>query len=108
MRGLLLLFDGIHLEGGAGAGAFYAAFGFLFVFLGIVLLILILSLVGFIMKRVTARKEKAAPPAPPEKLPAADSDISPEEIAAITAALAVCLEGERRRCDFVVRRIKRL
>ncbi len=111
MEGLLLLFDGIHLEGGIGMAALYAVLGFVFVFLGITLLILILTVVGKIMEKINARgeREESAAPAPiAEPLPEIEEGISPETVAAITAALAVVLEEEHSACDFVVRRIKKI
>lgn len=96
-----------------GEGAFYAVFGFVFVFLGIALLIAIIYLVGFVMTKVNARRsakketERPVPPAAPSA-PVVEEGISPEMVAAITAALAVYMEEERARCDFVVRRIRRV
>ncbi len=68
-----------------GDGAFYAIFGFLFVFAGIALLVVIFTVLGVIMK-----------------------GISPEVVAAITAAIMAVYEGENAKCDFIVKRIKRL
>ncbi len=99
-----------------GDGAFYALFGFVFVFVGIALLIGCIYLVGLIMTRVKKPKKKSpkqeassAPQAPAE-LPSPDvgEGIPPEVVAAITAALAVYCEGDGQKCEFVVRRIKRL
>ncbi len=94
-----------------GEGAFYAIFGLIFVFLGIALLIGILMLVGFVMQRTDRRKKKKAERGPePGEIPAPpDAEtVSPEVVAAITAALAVYLEAEQPKCEFVVRRIRRL
>ncbi len=111
MKGLLLLFDGIHLEGGIGMAAFYALFGFVFVFAGIALLIVILTLLGKGMSEVNKRKAKAEEPAPKQESAAAsdaEAGISPEIVAAITAAIAAYTEQENSKCEFVVRRIKRI
>lgn len=99
-----------------GDAAFYAIFGFVFVFAGIVILILIFTLLGLIMKKIGNRKPKpekdkkskvSADNA--EQLVAEDgSDLSPELVAVITAAVSACLENENSACDFVVRRIKKL
>lgn len=93
-----------------GEGAFYAVFGLVFVFLGIVLLILILSLIGLVMRKIEEarrrRHEKKIPAAP--ALPDAEEGIPPEVVAAISAAVAVCLREENAKCEFVVRRIKRI
>ena len=108
MEGLLLLFDGFRLA--IGDAAFYAIFGFAFVFLGIVLLIGIFMLLGLIMKQVNARKTKKqeAKAVPAELVPAVEEGVSPEVVAAITAALMAYYEEEKVKCDFVVRRIKRI
>ena len=102
-----------------GEGAFYSVFGFIFVFLGIALLIAIFTALGLIMKKVnsrekspkTAKKEKGAQRSPAsvaQKAPVAEEGLSPELIAVITAAIAAYYEGTKEKCDFVVRRIKRL
>ena len=93
-----------------GDGAFYAVFGFVFVFLGITLLILFFTLFGMVMKRINERgeskrkaaQEKAVAAAP---VTTAEDGVSPEVVAAITAAIAAYYEGEQVKCDFVVRRI---
>lgn len=101
-----------------GEGAFYSVFGFVFVFLGITLLILIFTALGAVMKKVNARekkpkKEKGKPAvqakAPlPQAVPAAEEGLSPELVAVISAAIMAYYEGTKQKCDFVVRRIKRL
>ena len=98
-----------------GEGAFYSVFGFIFVFLGITLLIAIFTVLGLIMKKVNARektskKEKGVTsPAPAvKKAPVAEEGLSPEIIAVISAAIAAYYEGTKEKCDFVVRRIKRI
>lgn len=96
-----------------GEGAFYAIFGFLFVFAGIALLIGILMLVGFLMTKLNGKKgkkerEKAVPVPKPQAEQPADGEISPAVVAAITAAVAVCLEEEGGKCEFVVKRIRRV
>ena len=95
-----------------GDGAFYAIFGFLFVFAGIALLVVIFTVLGVIMKKVNARKPKKkkikTKKVEPEKTEAEEEEISPEVGAAITAAIMAVYEGENAKCDFVVKRIKRL
>lgn len=96
-----------------GDGAFYALFGFVFVFFGIALLVVIFTLLGLVMKKVNARKPKKKK-IKSKKIEAetpaseSDGDISPEEVAAIMAAITAIYESENAKCDFVVRRIKRL
>jgi len=102
-----------------GEGAFYAVFGFIFVFVGIVVLILIFSLIGLIMKKWNARPKKqkakkakkenvANVPMPAPEQVERDGRIPPETVAVIAAAIAAYYEGNKSRCDFVVKRIKRL
>lgn len=96
-------------------GAFYAGFGFLFVFCGIALLIIIFTVLGLIMRRLdaikrskkAAAKPKAAETAEKAAAPEIEAGISPETVAAITAALCVALSREGQKCDFIVKRIKR-
>lgn len=98
-----------------GEGAFYAAFGFLFVFTGIVLLILIFTLLGFVMSKINAKRANqakqttvvAAPQSEPTEQTESDV-ISDETVAVIAAALTAYYAGQKTKCDFVVKRIKRL
>ena len=95
-----------------GDGAFYAVFGFLFVFMGIALLVAFFAILGVIMKKVNARRPKKkkikSKVIVPEEAPPKEDEIDPEVVAAITAAIMAVYEGENAKCDFVVRRIKRL
>lgn len=96
-----------------GDGAFYAVFGFVFVFLGIALLVTIFTVLGVIMKKMNARKPrkrkiKTKVDEPKPEFPNREEEISPETVAAIVAAIMAVYEGENAKCDFVVRRIKRL
>ncbi len=92
-----------------GDGAIYSVFGLVFVMLGISLLVLIFMLFGFGMKKWNERKKKEPPAPAPAPAPAeAAEGIPPEVVAAITAAVAVYLEGEQVKCDFVVRRIRKI
>ena len=95
-----------------GYGAFYAIFGFLFVFAGIALLVVIFTVLGVIMKKMNARKPKKkkikTKKEEPVQTKVEDEGISPEVVAAITAAIMAVYEGENAKCDFIVKRIKRL
>lgn len=99
-----------------GEGAFYALFGFAFVFVGIALIILILTLMGKLLTFVNKKRAEKADRSrrenvriPEEKASAVKEDeVSPEVVAAITAALTAYYEQERAQCDFVVRRIKKI
>ena len=95
-----------------GDGAFYAIFGFLFVFAGIALLVVIFTVLGVLMKKMNARKPKKkkikTKKEEPVQTKVEDEGISPEVVAAITAAIMAVYEGENAKCDFIVKRIKRL
>ncbi len=107
---MLNLLDGFF-KFDLGEGAFYAVFGLLFVFAGIALLIGIFTLLGFVMKKGNARKSGGArerTSAVGSVLPEREEDVPPETVAVIAAALAAYYEAAPQKCDFVVRRIKRL
>lgn len=91
-----------------GEGAFYAVFGLIFVILGISLLVVIFTVLGLVMKKVQSKshapKEKMAETTVKEE----DVGLKPEVVAAITAALTAYYEQENVKCDFVVRRIKKV
>ncbi len=102
-----------------GEGAFYAAFGFLFVFLGIVVLIILFTALGKIMKEVNkprkprskrrgGKKSKADSPETETAQGPTQEGVTPELIAVISAAIAAYYENENVKCDFVVKRIKKL
>ena len=98
-----------------GDGAIYALFGLLVVFAGIVILILLFTALGKIMKEANKpraprkRKKKENEEKPAEEIPAVTEEgISPELVAVISAAIAAYYEGENVKCDFVVKRIKRV
>lgn len=99
-----------------GDGAFYAAFGFVFVFLGIAILVFLFTMLGLAMKKINARKPKKKKIKTKEKEETAvnsskveaEEEISPEIVAVITAAVAAVYEGENVKCDFVVRKIRKL
>ncbi len=96
-----------------GEGAFFAGFGFVFVFAGIALLVVLFTLLGLAMKKINARKPKKKKVKGEKHTPAEESvkteeAISPETVAVITAAIAAVYEGEKVKCDFVVRRIRKL
>lgn len=114
------LLDGF-LKMNVGEGAFYAVFGFAFVFCGIAVLIAIFSVLGLVMKKLGKRKQaKAAAEqaeaqaktstetAAPKETISADEGLSPQTVAAITAAVAAVLSENAQKCDFIVKRIKRL
>jgi len=93
-----------------------AALGMITVFAGLVILIVFITILtrftagGSKKKTQKASSEEkpvaAAPVAAPEPAPVDDGTPSPEVVAAISAALAVIMEGEGKK--FVVRHIKRV
>ena len=91
-----------------GESALYAFLGFLVVFVGIALLIAIIWLVGKGMKG-----NVKANPAPIEvNKPAITKEnkdeIDQETLAVITAALMAYYQNENPKCEFIVKRIKRI
>lgn len=98
-----------------GEGAFDAVFGLVFVILGITLLVLLFTALGAVMNKINAKKrapkENTVPDHPlivGEVKEKEDEGITPEVIAAISAAVAAYLEQENVKCDFVVRRIRKI
>ncbi len=93
--------------------ALYALLGFAIVFLGIAFLILVVWLVGKVMSKSNA------PAAPKESKPKAQEEIAvapkqeaeeitEETLAVITAALMAYYEQANVKCEFTVKRIKRI
>ena len=94
--------------------ALYALLGFATVFLGIAFLILVVWLVGKVMTKPIAlpkaKKEevlkevKQEPIAPCEN----SEEISEETVAVITAAIMAYYQQTQTKCEFTVKRIKRI
>ena len=104
-------------EGGryasVGEAAIYALIGFAVVFFGITFLIFIVWLVGKIMAKTTniktAPKKAEAPKVVAPTQSTEDSDeVSDETVAVIMATLMAYYEKNNSKCEFVVKRIKRL
>lgn len=109
-----------------GEAAFYAIIGFLVVFAGIVIIIGIIWLVGFILRKTdnlafftkkktknTAEKPKSEQTQLTEGTQADavkedDGEIPDEVKAAIIAAIMAYYEQEQPKCEFTVKRIKRI
>ena len=94
--------------------AIYAALGFSIVFLGIAFLILVVWLVGKAMEK-SVRKPKEKNTAPIEEKTAkslavadATEEISEETVAVITAAIMAYYQQTKPKCEFTVKRIKRI
>lgn len=98
-----------------GEASLYALLGFLIVFVGIALLILVVWAVGKVMVAMqngkTASKTKKADDvkavAPLQSAPKQD-DADDETVAVIMAALMAYYQKNNPKCEFTVKRIKRL
>ena len=110
-------FDGnYYFSDRFGEPAIYALIGFLIVFVGIVLIIAIIWLIGLLMRKtnnlafltnIGKKKKKKEEVAASETV--ADSDEVPDEVkAAIIAAIMAYYSEEKPKCEFKVKRIKRL
>lgn len=97
----------------------YALIGFLVVFAGILIIIVTIWLVGLIMKKTNnleflskGRKKKVKEVKTNEQPQATadtnDGDIPDEVKAAIIAAIMAYYEEKQEKCEFTVKRIKRI
>ena len=106
---------------GSGEAALYAAIGFAVVFLGILFLILVVWGMGKIIAAVEGKavtqKEKKKSKEPilekeafaTEKVePASVDEVDEETVAVITAAIMAYYQKNNPKCEFTVRRIKRI
>jgi sodium pump decarboxylase gamma subunit len=91
----------------------YALIGFIVVFLGIAFLIFVIWLVGKIMnptKKTATTKEgaidKPIAASTPKALPT--DEVDEETVAVIMAALTAYYENNYPKCEFTVKRIKRI
>lgn len=101
-----------------GEAALYALIGFVVVFVGIIIIIGIIWLVGLIMRKtnnlefLTKKREKK--PRTDKKEEAStvaatsDDDIPDEVKAAIVAAIMAYYQEQESKCEFTVKRIKRI
>lgn len=94
-----------------GEACIYALIGFAIIFIGITLIILIIQFIGFIMKKTdnlaVLSKKKTVKVAPATEN-AADEDVPDEVKAAIIAAIMAYYTAEKAKCDFKVKRIRRI
>ena len=94
----------------------YALIGFVIVFMGIVIIIAVIWLIGLLMRKTNnlaflteiGKKKKAQPESVQPQIAAPDDEISDEVKAAIVAALMAYYESEQPKCEFKVKRIKRI
>lgn len=103
-----------YREASIGEAALYALLGFLVVFVGIAFLILVVWLTGkFMTKTQTPQKKEVKIESPlenvSESLAVADGDaVNEETIAVITAAIMAYYQQTNPKCEFTVKRIKRI
>ena len=93
-----------------GEAALYALLGFLVVFVGIAFLIFVVWLVGKVMT-YTQQREKKVVQTKTETLetPAqSENELSEETVAVIMAALTAYYQANETKCEFRVKRIKRI
>ena len=94
----------------------YALVGFATVFLGIILLILVIWLVGKGMNKIKVETKQVVKPKTPEakaptqsvSTPNATEEITDETVAIITAAIMAYYQQTNPKCEFTVKRIKRI
>lgn len=101
-----------------GEAALYALIGFVVVFVGIIIIIGIIWLVGLIMRKtnnlefLTKKREKKVKTEKgadvPAVAPSSDDDIPDEVKAAIVAAIMAYYQDSEEKCEFTVKRIKRI
>ena len=107
-------------EVGIGEAALYATLGYAVVFIGIAFLIFVVWAIGKAMTKTQsapqkapakANKETPTKAAVKESLAVADAtqeEISEETVAVIMAALMAYYEKTNRKCEFTVKRIKKI
>ncbi len=98
-----------------GESALYALLGYLVVFLGIALLIFVVWAIGRGMSKNKSEKviaPKAEKPVVAQSIAVADAskndDLDEETLAVITAALMAYYQTNNPKCEFTVKRIKRI
>lgn len=98
-----------------GEACVYALIGFALIFIGILIIIFIIKLIGIIMQKTDnlafltkkKNKKKSAEQSPAQTN--TDGDEVPDEIkAAIIAAIMAYYTAEKPKCDFKVKRIRRI
>ena len=94
-----------------GEAALYALLGFLIVFGGISFLIFVVWLVGKVLsKKKTGEKpvKDVIPLKAPEAVVQESDEVDEETIAVIMASIMAYYEQQGSKCDFIVKRIKRI
>ena len=106
--------DGNYYFSNFGEALIYALLGFCIVFVGILLIILIIWFVGFLMRKTNnfaflSRVKKKKVSEPVSEISNEDNGDIPDEIkAAIVAAIMAYYTEEQPKCEFKVKRIKRI
>ena len=111
MRNILSLTALNAIQATPQEAALYALIGFLVVFVGIALLIAVVWLVGKVLSKTQggAATVKKTQPVPKQSTkPQSSDEIDAETLAVITAAIMAYYENQGSRCEFVVKRIKRI
>lgn len=99
-----------------GEACLYALIGFAIVFTGIVLIILIIWLLGLLMRKTNnlafltnlGKKRKKVIEKVVEESATEEEEITPEVRAAIIAAIMAYYTEEKPKCEFKVKRIKKI
>ncbi len=100
-----------------GESCIYALIGFIIVFIGIALIILIIWLIGLLMRKtnnlafltnIGKKKRKKEAVQEVTEGAAEEEEISPEVRAAIVAAIAAYYFADKPKCEFRVKRIKKI
>ena len=91
----------------------YALIGFLVVFAGIAFLIAVVWAVGKVLDmkkgKVQVKPQPVTPPQPKTTAPAVEEDaVDDETVAVIMAALMAFYQTNNTKCEFIVKRIKRI
>ena len=111
----------IQMEGSLsfGEACIYALIGFAIVFAGILIIIFIIWLIGLLMKKTNnlefltkigkkSDKNKDGEEVRSKPVAVAEDDIPDEIKAAIIAAIACYYTADKPKCEFKVKRIKRI
>ncbi len=108
---LLVETTGKYREIGFGEVSLYALLGFAITFLGIAFLIFVVWAVGKGMSKVTGETKVSKPKVEEvvvSPVTIKEEEITEETLAVITAALMAYYEQANVKCEFVVKRIKRI
>ena len=107
-----LLSKSFGYKASLGEAAIYALIGFAVVFFGISFLIFVVWLVGKVMDKTTKKtkfnKVETKKAETKQETAPVSNELSEETVAIIMAALMAYYEQNNSKCEFVVKRIKRL